>query len=115
MPKFYSQDMRAAALACVARGERREDIVKFFGISLKTLSNWGRLERETGDLTPNKRGAYRTGESARTCLSEALSEQKDATLDELAARTGKHRTTIFYHLNQMNVTRKKNHAIRRTK
>jgi transposase len=112
MPKYYSKDLRVAALSCISRGETREDIIKFFGISLKTLSNWVRMEREGGEVSPNARVSYRGGDSFRNQLKQVLQENPDLTLDELSERLPKHRTTIFYHLNKLGITRKKNNAIR---
>ena len=111
MPKYYSKDLRAAALACVSRGENREEITKFFGISLKTLSNWVRLSRNGGDFTPNNRENYLCGESFRTQLNQAVSERPDSTIDELSEQLSKSRTTIFYHLKKLKITRKKNDTI----
>ncbi len=112
MPKYYSQDMRLAALSCISRGEKREDIIKFFGISLKTLSNWVRMERNGDDLLPNIRVSYHDGASFREQLKQTLKLNPDLTLDELSELLPRHRTTIFYHLNKLGITRKKNHAIR---
>lgn len=104
--------MRVAALACVKRGERREDIAKFFGISLKTLSNWVRMEREHGDVQINKRASYKCSEDLRNSLLQAVSDHPDFTLDEFSEHISKHRTTVFYHLKELGITRKKNHALR---
>ena len=112
MPKYYSKDLRAAALACVSRGENREEITKFFGISLKTLSNWVRLSRDSGDLTPNKRESYLCGENFRDKLNKAVLECPDSTIDEFSKQLSKSRTAIFYHLKKLKITRKKNDAIR---
>ena len=113
MPKYYSSDMRSAALSCISRGEKREDIIKFFGISLKTLSNWVRMDRASGDIAPNVRAPYIVSDSFRNQLKEVLKANPDLTLDELSELLPRHRTTIFYHLKQLGITRKKNHALRR--
>ena len=113
MPKYYSKDMRVAALECVKRGENRQDIIKFFGISLKTLSNWVQLERDNQDLEPNQRGYYSDSNDLHKLLSQLVLDHPDFTLDEFSELIPKHRTTIFYHLKKMGITRKKNHAIRR--
>jgi len=115
MPKYYSEDMRKAALDAVSRGESRKEIIKFFGISLKTLANWIKLKRSGEDLRPNKRGSYKEAKSVRERLLEVISRQPDLTLDELSELLSKHRTTIFYHLKKLGVTRKKNDATRRTR
>ena len=103
--------MRRAALSCISRGEKREDIIKFFGISLKTLSNWVRIDRTSGDVAPNVRTSYRDADSFRDQLKEVLKSNPDLTLDELSELLPRHRTTIFYHLKQLGITRKKNHTI----
>jgi len=115
MPKYYSPDMRAAALACISRGERREDIVKFFGISLKTLSNWVRMKRDNKDISPNNRNGYKKSNDFIIALLQMVEDNPDYTLDELSEHLSKHRTTIFYHLKKLGITRKKNHSLRRKK
>jgi transposase len=108
----YSPDMRAAALRCVSEGKSRLDIVNFFDISLKTLSNWVRQHRETGSLEPPPRKVYRQRKVIREQLLALIAEHPDATLEELAAPFQVSPSNIDYHLRKLGVTRKKNHALR---
>ena len=107
--------MRLAALSCVSQGENRKDIIKFFGISLKTLSNWIRLDREAKDLNPNMRQSYIKSRIIRDQLSSLVELNPDYTLDEFSDKLNYPRTTIFYHLKKLNITRKKNYTISGTK
>jgi transposase len=45
MGKGYSVDMRKAAVASVENGKVQSKVADYFGISLKTLSNWLRKSR----------------------------------------------------------------------
>ncbi len=115
MANYYSKDMRVAALKCIKQGKSHADIIGFFGISRKTLSNWVRLERTKSDLEPNKRTSYKKSKDLRNSILSVIKANPDLTLDELAEVIPKHRTTIFYHLKKLGITRKKNHPIRRTR
>lgn len=107
----YSPDMRAAALRCISEGRSRSEIVEFFNISLKTLSNWVREHRESGRLSPPPRKTYRSRKVVIEQLVKMVEDQSDATLEELAAPFDVYPSTIDYHLRKLGITRKKNHAV----
>lgn len=107
----YSPDMRAAALRCVSEGKRHSEIIEFFNISLKTLSNWLRQYREEGMIEVLPRKPYKKRKVDRDALARAVEDKPDATLEELAEPFGVYPSTIDYHLRKLKITRKKNHAV----
>jgi transposase len=48
----YSKDLSMRVLAGVDRGQRREDIVRLFEVSLATIGRWLRRRRKTGEVAP---------------------------------------------------------------
>lgn len=111
MPKYYSKDMRAAALQCVEGGKSRSDIIEFFGISLKTLSNWIRLDKSGLDLLPNKRTSYHCSKGLCDALLQEIFDTPDILLEELSKKYERSQSTIHYHLKKLGITHKKNYAL----
>jgi len=68
--------MRIAVLRCVEEGKRHFEIVEFFGISLKTLSNWVRLNKGNMVLLPNRSNSYSCSQSLRESLLYDNDQQK---------------------------------------
>jgi transposase len=58
--KSYSVDFRSCVLRKLDEGMPRRDVLDFFKISAATLTIWLRKRRQTGDISPVKRGRYRT-------------------------------------------------------
>ena len=62
----YSKDLRIRVLAAVDRGERREEIVRLFGVSVATVGRWLRRRRESGEVAPRPSAVRRTPSILRT-------------------------------------------------
>ena len=82
----YSKDLRVRVLAAVDRGERREEIVRLFGMSVATVGRWLRRRRESGEVGPRPSpgrtpSILRTAEERRA-LWRQLEENDEATLEE---------------------------------
>jgi len=115
MPRYYSKDMRIAVLRCVEEGKRHSEIVEFFGISLKTLSNWLRLNKENASLLPNRRNSYSCSQRLRESLLHEINSHSDIMLEELSKKYRRSISTIHYHLKKLSITRKKNDFIQRAR
>ena len=112
----YSIALRQRAIKFVIdEGGSQKDACKVLGIGTRTLSNWLRKYRETGDFSPEKRGQYRKRKVDINLLKQMISETPDATLEELAKPFDVYPSTIDYHLKKLGITRKKNHIVRRKK
>lgn len=107
-----SADTRRRALAAYARGEKRQsDIAALFSVTLRTFQRWWRAWRTEGrDAPGHSPGRPRTfvGRSEER-LRRELAEQPDATLHELAERTGNlaSYTTVHRTLEQWGLPYKK--------
>lgn|SRR5512142_1061837 len=87
--KPYSPDLRERALAAVREGEYSQArIAKQFKISLATLENWWRRQRETGTVTarPHGGGRTRTLQACEAFLRAEVKQHPDITLEELRTR-----------------------------
>ena len=86
-----SADTRRRALAAYERGGKTQsEIAAIFGVTLRTFQRWWRAWREEGRAAPGTRpGRPRTFVGlAEERLRQAVADQADATLHELADRVG---------------------------
>lgn len=87
--KPYSQDLRGRALAAVQEGEHSQaHVAKQFKVSLATLENWLRRQRDTGTCAalPHGGGRTRTLRECAAFLRAEIKQQPDVTLEELCTR-----------------------------
>ncbi len=115
MKRPYSTDFRFQALACVKQGKSLEEVCEFFSINRRTLERWIRLEKQTGSVAALPRSPRTPIKVDKDKLLEAIEKSPDSTLEELAALFGCCFQTIDKWCKKLNVTRKKNHAIRGAK
>ena len=111
--KTYSMDLRQRVVAaCDARDGTREQIAARFSVSVSWIRDLMRRRRETGSIAPKPRGGGRTpafdGEAAAR-LRQAVRDDNDATLAELAAAAGVacSPAAVYRALRRLDVTRKK--------
>jgi putative transposase len=89
--EIASADTRRRALAAYGRGGKTQpEVAVIFGVTMRTFQRWWRAWREEGRDAPGERpGRPRTFVgSAEAQLRQALADQPDATLHELAERVG---------------------------
>jgi transposase len=90
--RAYSLDLRQRALAALARGMARHEVVVTFGVSLATLKRWLRLQRTAASLTP------KTAPGRRRAIPV---EQQAALWAQLEAYPD---TTLAQHTQRWNAT-----------
>lgn len=109
----YSDDLRKAALSYYDRGDcTQADVCEIFSISAKTLSNWLRQRRETGNYrrrTSEKPQPMYKIDAAR--LRDYIAEHPDAYLHEIAEAFKVSPSGIFRACRRLNITHKKNSAL----
>jgi transposase len=111
----YSVDFRRCVLENLESGKTWDEVVSIFSISRSTLSSWIRLSKEKGSLEDNPRTAYKVRKIDSQALINVLEKTSDATLKELAHEFNCKPSAIHKRLKKLDITRKKNHPIRREK
>jgi transposase len=111
--RSYSVDFRACVLRKLDEGMPRVEVLDFFKISSATLTIWLRKRRETGDVTPAKRGRYKTRKLEDSTLLSYIKDNNDSTLVEIARYFGVASSSVHERLKILGISRKKNHTVRR--
>ena len=103
----YDKRFREKVLEYLSRGYTIQEAHETFGVGTDTISRWKRLIRETGQLEdpPRNRKPY------KLCLDKLkayVAEHPDSYLHEIAEAFGCQKSTVFYALRRLKITRKKN-------
>jgi transposase len=105
----YSIDFRKKAIEYMEKGHTKEELLEAFGIYPSRISAWRKLQKETGSLEPQYRETrYRKIDLKK--LEEALERKPDATLAELGKIFDCTEQAIFYALQKIDITVKKNNS-----
>ena len=114
MGKPYSDDLRERVVAAIEAGHTREEVAELYNIALSTVGGFIKRKRETGSVSPDKFGGYKTFslEPHTDLVKKLVAEQPDSTLAELQARSAKEKVEvsqsgIFRFLHHINLTFKK--------
>ena len=103
----YSIDLRKRVVAFVEEGGSQAEAARRFRVSVWCVKDWcGRV-----DLAPKRHGPRRR-KLDRTALRQHVAQHPEATLKERAQHFGVQINAIWYALRQLQVTRKKNSALR---
>ena len=112
MSKIYSKDFRECVVQNILDGMPRQEALNIFKIGSDTLTRWLRWHRQTGDLSTASRGRYKFRKISDDELSSFVENHSDSTLEEISSHFNVSTTAIFKRLKLLDITRKKNHAIR---
>jgi transposase len=119
MGKPYSDDLRERVVAAIEAGQTRVKVAKLYNMALSTVGGFIKRKRETGRVSPDKFGGYKTFalEPHRALVKELVAEQPDSTLAELQVRLAKEKVKagISRFLHHINLTFKKKVYTRRNK
>ena len=105
----YSLDLRKRVLSYIASGSTRVEASKVFKISTVTIYNW--INRK--DLAPTPRSKRRKNKLDWQAVSKHVKDYPDALLKERAAHFKVSIRSIWYALNQLKISYKKNLPIPR--
>ncbi len=111
--KAYSMDLRERVVAACEAGElTREEIAGRFSVSVSWIRALMKRWREAGTIEPRPRGGGRVrafDAEADARLRQAVRDDSDATLEQLAAAAGVAcgPTVVFRALKRLGITRKK--------
>src|SRR5271169_2233589 len=114
MGKPYSDDLRERVVAAIEDGHTRVKVAELYNMALSTVGGFIKRKRETGSISPDKFGGY------KTFALEGHTEQPDSTLAELQIRLAKEsvnvsQSAIYRFLHHINLTFKKKAYTRRNK
>lgn len=104
----YSVDLRERVVAFVKAGGGKREAARRFKVSRWCVYNW--LERE--NLEPEKQGSPGPWKLSPEVLKAHVAEKPDAYQHERSAELGVSRHVVLYGLKRLNLTRKKNAAVR---
>src|SRR5882724_1103424 len=96
MGKPYSDDLRERVVAAIEAGHTRVKVAKRYNIALSTVGGFIKRKRETGSVSPDKFGGYKTFslEPHTDRVKELVAEQPDSTLSELQVRLAKEKVKV---------------------
>src|SRR5215471_8024628 len=60
MGKPYSDDLRERVVAAIEAGQTRVKVAKLYNMALSTVGGFIKRKRETGRVSPDKFGGYKT-------------------------------------------------------
>jgi len=102
----YSTDTREMVLRFLNKGHTYEEARAELGVGISTIKAWKKLQNETGSLV--KRPLERTSRKFHDEeLKTYVSENPDASLEEIARHFGGSVSGAFYALERAGITYKK--------
>ena len=113
MSKIYSKDLRECVVQNILDGMSRKEAARIFKIGSDTVTRWLRWHRQKGDLSTPARGRYKSKKLSDSDLILFVESNEDSTLEEISEHFSMSSHAIWYRLKRLNITRKKNHSIRR--
>jgi transposase len=96
MGKPYSDDLRERVVAAIEAGHTRVKVAELYNMALSTVGGIIKRKRETGSVSPDKFGGYKTFtlEPHTDRVKELVAEQPDSTLAELQVRLAKEKVKV---------------------
>jgi len=96
MGKPYSDDLRERVVAAIEAGHSRVKVAELYNMALSTVGGLIKRKRETGSVSPDKFGGYKTFalEEHTALVEEIVAEQPDSTLAELQVRLAKENVNV---------------------
>ena len=96
MGKPYSDDLRECVITAIDAGHTREEASEIYNMALSTVGGFIKRKRETGSVSPDKFGGYKTFSLAphTDLVKELVAQQPDSTLAELQARLAKEKVKV---------------------
>jgi len=116
MPHGYPIELRARVMSSLDLGKSRKEVCEIFEISPKTLFNWIKRRKETGDVQIQERSKVRSHRKlTRENLLAHLEKHPDHYLTEIAKALGVKAPSVFNAMKKFGISRKKNDPILRAR
>jgi putative transposase len=111
MNNGYSVDLRERVVGYIEQGGSKTEAAKLFKVSRKTIYNWLSRKAKNGSLLPNKLKKYKVRKLDDTKVLEQIEATPDATLAEMGEVFKVSRSAMWYALQRLKITRKKNASL----
>jgi len=116
MPKIYSQDLRERVVSDVESGMTKAEASRRYRVGYRTVTRWCVRKKRTGSVAADRVG--RTPGEGKIDLSKlerAVEKDSDATLKQRGKIFGVSDVAILKAMRRLNISHKKNAAVRRTR
>jgi transposase len=121
--KSYSDDLRKRVIALRSKGHTGAEVAVLFSLSKRTVERYWRRYRDTGSVSPKRRGGYRRSrlEGHDSTLKGWISKEADLTLEQLKERIREQldislgTTALWHRLERLGLSYKKNPKRRRAR
>lgn len=110
----YSLDMRQRALELLEEGKTKTEVSEILGVGRSSLLRWEKRasKGELAAIYPKVRGGFRVDDEK---LKAYVAKHPDAYQSEIAEAIDAKENTVCKALKRLNISRKKNSAIPRTR
>ncbi len=119
--KAYQEDLRKRIIAAKESGQSGALVARRYNVTVRTVERYWKRYVETDSVQPGRLGGYRTSKLAAHdgTLLRWIREKPDLTLVELQRRCAEELqvsvNALWYRLEKLSVSFKKNDARRRTR
>lgn len=117
MSNGYKTELRERVLGYYDQNKvTQKEVCEIFNISLRALSRWLKMRKETGDFSLKERPKTRKARKLnKEELQAYIEKHPDHYLWEIAKRFNTTAPAVFYALKRMGISRKKNHTLQRAR
>jgi transposase len=116
MAKPYSNDLRGRVIRYVDDGHSKAEASRLFAVSYRTIERWMNRYYATGKTGAEHTGRpVGTGKVSATKLEASVSMDSDKTLKERGKEFGVSAAALCKAMQRLNISHKKNTAIRRAR
>ena len=109
MAKPYSVDLRRRVLAYIEETADKTKASQLFKVGIATIYRWIARKTQTGNVEPSSKKAYKKNDDQK--LIVYVQQNPDHFLSEIATHFNTTLQAIFYALQRLKITRKKDHAL----
>ena len=115
MGKAYDKDYRELVISKYLNGMEKIKVIDFFGIGQATFERWLYKHRRGEDLSPKRKVVIKEVKMrvSNDQLLSYITKHPESYLSEIADHFGYKIPSIWYRLNKLGITRKKNQELSR--
>lgn len=110
MAKPYSVDLRKRVVEYIEETKDKTKASQLFKVGIATIYRWIARKKQTGNVEPSPKKSYKKKIDDQQLISY-VEQNPDHFLSEIAGHFGTTLQAIFYALQRLRITRKKDHAL----